>query len=163
MLALSLRRASLLWVIVSISLLANACGYRHTMTFRSPSGKKSIEVWQTAVDNSWGARVELVSAQRRIVLDEVRREAILYFVHVYWSPDETRVGVLATGFNSVRVGSDTRTGAAIPFGEIREELGKSIEKTYRVPPGEDPIQWAAMADAGSAFFKLHPEIRLSYQ
>jgi len=133
------------------------------MSFRSPSGGKAIEIWQTAVDNSWGARVELVAAGKETVLYKVPREALIYFVHVYWSPDEARVGVVVTGFTILHLACDTKTGELIPFAQIQADVGKSLERTYRIPPGEDPIQWAAMADAQIEFFRLHPEVRLSYR
>ena len=82
--------------------------------------------------------------------------------HVYWSPDEAKVGVLGTGLAIFSVACNTATGTPIPFEKIREDFGKSIRATYYVPPKEDPIQWAAMVDAQVEFFKLHPEIRLSY-
>jgi hypothetical protein len=42
-------------------------------------------------------------------------------------------------------------------------MGESIRETYHVSGEVDPIQWAAMSNAYTAFFKLHPEVRLSYR
>lgn len=78
-------------------MFAMGCGWQKTMTFPSPSRKSAIEVLQTRVANEFGFRIELVSANRRTELHRIKREAIIYFVHVYWSPDEKKVGVLATG------------------------------------------------------------------
>ena len=147
----------LLW-----SVLIQGCGFEKTMTFPSPSRKAAIEIWQYRFENFWGARVELVNARGRTVLDKRDRETGLYFVHVYWSPDETKVGVLATGFNFFHVAFDISAGKSIPFEDIRKDLGRSIQETYHVPHGEDPIGWAALSEAQGEFFKLHPEIRLTY-
>jgi hypothetical protein len=148
--------------VILLALLAEGCGWQRTMTFRSPSRKAAIEVWQKGIDNSWGARVELVTNRGRTVLYQVRADSFINFFHVYWSPDETNAGILATGAKIFSLACNTKTGALIPFDGIREDFGKSIRAAYHVPPGEDPIQWAAMADAQVEFFKLHPEIRLSY-
>jgi hypothetical protein len=160
--ALSSRKWCGRWTLL-IPLLFAGCGWQHTMTFRSPSRKAAIEIWQKGIDNSWGARVELVTTKGRTVLYRIPSESYIYFVHVYWSPDEAKVGVLGTGHTIFSVACNTATGALIPFEKIREDFGKSIRATYHVPPQEDPIQWAAMADAQVEFSKLHPEIRLSYQ
>jgi hypothetical protein len=160
--ALRARNRCRLWTLL-IPLFAAGCGWQHTMTFPSPSRKAAIEIWQKGIDNSWGARVELVTAKSRTVLYRAPRESYIYFVHVYWSSDESKVGVLATGLTIFRVACDTGTGASIPFEDIRQDVGKSIRATYHVPVGEDPIQWAAMADAQVEFSKAHPEIKLTYQ
>jgi len=161
MLALSSRNRCRRWTLLITILLAN-CGWQHTMTFRSPSRNASIEIWQKGIDNSWGARVELVTPKGRTVLYRIPRESYISFVHVYWLPDEAKVGVLGTGLAIFSVACNTATGTPIPFEKIREDFGKSIRATYHVPPKEDPIQWAALVDAQVEFFKLHPEIRLSY-
>ena len=131
--------------------------------FPSPSGKAAIEIWQTRFDNFWKAQVELVTDHRRTVLYRQPRDAGIYFVHVYWTSDETEVGVVATGAAVFSVAADVRTGAARPFGEIRTAVAQSIRDTYRVPPDEkDPIAWAGLADAQAQFFMRHPEVRLTY-
>ena len=146
-----------------IALVIPGCGWQHTMTFRSPSGKRAIEIWQKGIDNSWGARVELVTPTGRTVLDRVPRDSYIYFVHVYWSPDETRVGVVGTGFAYFHLACNTATGTQIPFEHIREEMAQSIRATYHLPAAEDdPIQWAAMSEAGIEFFRRHPEIKVTY-
>jgi hypothetical protein len=110
------------------------------MAFPSPSRKASVEVWQTRFANEYGTRIQLVAGRRRIELDRIDQEAIIYFVHVYWSPDEKQVGVLATGFNFSRVAYDLASGKPIPFEQIKRELGASIASTYPIPAGEDAIQ-----------------------
>lgn len=159
MLTLNSSSRSLPWLIL-LALLSAGCGWQHTMTFRSPSRRSAIEIWQKGIDNSFGARVELVSARGRTLLYQVGGDSFIDFFHVYWSPDETKAGLLATGTKIFSLACDTRTGSEIPFEEIREDFRKSIRETYHVPPGEDPIEWAPML--GAEFFKLHPEIRLSY-
>lgn len=156
--------ASAGWAVplVILSLVTTGCGWEKTMEFRSPSKRSAIQILQTRFANEWGTRIQLVTSNHRTELGRINREAIIYFVHVYWSPDEKQVGVLATGFNFSRVAYDLERGKPIPFEEIQKDLGFSIAQTYNVPPGEDPIQWAAMADAGIAFSKRHPEIKLSY-
>ena len=145
--------------VVLVLFLVQSCGMQRTMTFPSPSRKAAIEIWQTRWVNSWRARVELVTENRRTVLYTQRHEAFIHFVHVYWSPDETKVGVfVAYGILAANV----KTGATIPFDEIRKEFAQSIRDTYRLPPQEDPISWAGLADAQFAFARLHPEIRQTY-
>ena len=130
------------------------------MLFPSPSRAAAIEIWQTRWDNSWRARVELVTEQRRKVLYPELREAFIHFVHIYWSPDETKVGVfVSNGAEAFNV----KTGEQLPFDQIRKEFAQSIRDTYHLPPQEhDPIGWASMSEAQFAFSKLHPEIRLTY-
>jgi hypothetical protein len=152
-----------LCLLASISVFSVSCGWQKTMAFPSPSGKATVEVWQTRFANERGTKIELVTLNRVTELDRINRKAIIYFVHVYWSPDEKRVAVLATGYNFSRVAYDLQTNKPIPFEQVQKELGASIAVTYHVPRGEDPIQWAALADAGVAFSKHHPEINLSYR
>ena len=146
-----------------LSLFLQGCGWERTMVFLSPSKRAAVEIWQTRVDNSWGTRAELVTIRGRSVLHENRVEAVVHFVHVYWSPDEAKVGVLVTGMNIWSVAADVDTGKHISFGSIRDDFAQSIRETYRVPLGKDPIRWAALVDGQDAFFKLHPEIRLTYR
>jgi hypothetical protein len=153
---------------VSVSLIflmgcfTQGCGWQKTMTFRSPSRKAVVEVWQTRFANEWGTKVEFVTSDRKSVLLENRKEAIVYFVHVYWSRDENTVGVIVTGGNNWSIAYDVKLNRTIPFESIREEVGESIRNLYQVPIGEDPVRWAATSDAQSAFFALHPGVRLSY-
>ena len=157
------RGQALLLAAVTMGLLAQGCGYRKTMEFRSPSGQKSIEIWQTSVDNSWHGRVALVVGQRSMVIYRLPSEAFIHFVHVYWSPNEEYVGAIARGMSGFTFACETKTGAMVPFDLVREGLARSIVQTYRVPRGEkDPIGWAGTNDAVSQFFQLHPEIRLTY-
>jgi hypothetical protein len=151
----------ILGIVLSSSII-QSCGWKQTMAFPSPSRKVAIEVWQTRFANERGTKIVLAAGQQRTVLDRIDREAIIYFVHVYWSPDEKTVGVLATELNYSRAAYDIDKGKPIPFDDIREGLGHSIGQAYHVPWGENPVEWAATADAQTAFFKLHPEIQLSY-
>jgi hypothetical protein len=78
MLALSSRNWCGRWTLV-IPVLFAGCGWQHTMTFRSPSRKAAIEIWQKGIDNSGGARVELVTAKGRTVLYRVPK-GVLYLL-----------------------------------------------------------------------------------
>jgi hypothetical protein len=149
-------------ILLLLALVSQGCGWRKTMSFPSKSGQNAVEISQTRLDNSWGFRVELVRSNRRLVLFESHREAIIYFVHAYWSNDGTKLGVVATGANIWHLAWDIKSAKPIPFEEIRPEVAQSISQAYRVPPGEDPIQWAAMSDAQGEFFRRHPEIHLSH-
>jgi hypothetical protein len=133
------------------------------MSFPSPSRNAAIEIWQTRIANERGFQVEFVSDRQKVVLDKITREAIIYLVHVYWSPDEARVGVFASGANFCKVAYDIRARKVIPFAEVQDDMAKSISETYHVPKDEDPIGWASGAMAQSEFFRLHPEIRLTYR
>ena len=53
-------------------------------------------------------------------------EALAYFVHVYWSADESKVGVVATGSGLWELAFDARTGKPTPFIEIRDGMNRSI-------------------------------------
>lgn len=156
-------RLTSLGVLVAVALIGQGCGWKRTMRFPSPSGRSAIEVWQTQFANELGTRIRLVTPDRSVFVFENRREAHVYFVHVYWSEDETRAGVIATGANIWQVALDAVTGKQIPFGQIRESFAASLRKTYEVPTGEDPIEWAASADAQNQFFRRHSDIKLSYR
>ncbi len=132
------------------------------MKFPSPSRQRSIEIWQTRIDNSWGFRVVLVSDGRATDLFESRREAVMYFFHVYWQPDEKKVAIVTTGINTWQLAWDVPTRKPISFETVRKAVGKSIDEVYHVPPGQDPIRWSALSEAQSEFFKRHPEIHLTY-
>jgi len=148
--------------VLLFAVLAVGCAWQKTMAFPSPSRKASVEIWQTRFANEWGTRVLLVTSQGRKTVFQNRREAIVYFVQVYWSPDETEFGILSTGMNIWFFGCDARTGKEIPFDRVRQGLAQAISETYHVPHGEDPIGWAATSNAHVAFFRLHPEVRLTY-
>jgi hypothetical protein len=130
------------------------------MVFISPSGNASIEIWQTRFENSWGGRGELVSGERRTEIFRIS-EAFLYFVHVYWSPDEKTVAVFATAI-PMRMAFDVPTGRPIPFERVRAALSTSIQKAYALPGEADPLEWASTPQATEAFFARHPEIDVSY-
>jgi hypothetical protein len=133
------------------------------MRFSSPSGNSAIEIWQRTPDNSWGARLVLASQGRDRVVSEQRRESIISFAHVYWSPNETQVCVVATGLIIWRLAFDVRTGEAIPFEPFRGDVAQSVRESYGLPSTiEDPIRWAATAEAQAAFFKRHREFRVTY-
>lgn len=149
-------------IVLAVLVLMSSCSWKNTMGFPAPSGRVAIEIWQPWIDNSMGLRIELVSNGRRQLLYHSPNDAIVYFAHVYWSTDEKIVGILATGTGNWQLAFDTNTGKSIPFEQIRNDFGQSITATYHVPRGEDPVSWATSSEAQSAFFKLHPEIRLSY-
>ena len=141
--------------------LAGGCGWRETMHFESPSGKAVVEIMQTRVANEWGIRVRLLAEEKARVLYERHGETLIYFVHVYWSPDESKVAVLATGSLIFKVAFDLRNDKRLPFEDLRSAVGDSIRKAYHLPVDKDPIYWAA-SDGQFAFWKLHPEIKVSY-
>ena len=149
-------------LVLALSVLGQGCAWKRALRFESPSHDAAIEIWQTRGDPTWGTRVELVSGRKSTIkrtrIFENRREAIVQFVHVYWSPDETTVGVMASGANVWYVAFDLPAGVEIPFAQIRDDFAESIRKAYDVPKAEDPIDWAARADAAVAFGTVHPEM-----
>ena len=148
--------------ILLVCVVTHGCGWQKTMTFPAPSEKNVIEIWQTRIDNSWGTRVQLITPQKRGTVFENRGETVITFVHVYWTPDEHLVGVLATGLKHWGLAFNVQSGERVPFELVRDELAASIRKTYHVPADEkDPLTWTAMTEAQQEFFKLHPEINLT--
>lgn len=133
------------------------------MTFPAPWRKAAIEVWQTGIGNDLGARVVLVVDGKSTLMFENHQDALLSFVHVFWSEDEREVGVLLSGMNTFKLAWDVRSRREIPFESIKSRFARSIETTYRVPKGVDPFRWVGEPEAQSAFFALHPEIHLSYR
>jgi hypothetical protein len=150
-------------VVLALAVLGQSCGWQKTMRFPSPSGKAAIEIWQTRIDNSWGFRAELISPRGRTALFDRRRDTFVYFVHVYWSSDETKVGIVTRGFCRYEGAFDAVTNQQITFEQIRKDLTESIRTTYEVPQGVDPVNWADTSEAHTAFFRLHPEIQLTYR
>lgn len=132
------------------------------MVFRSPYGHDDIAIWQKGPDNSWAAKVEVSMDHRRTELITVR-EAFIYFVHVYWSSDGSRVGVLTAGSTPVHVAYDLKLHKNIPFTEIRDEVARSIRTAYHLSDAQDPLRWAESPQASDAFFRLHPEIHVFYR
>jgi hypothetical protein len=149
-------------VLLMLAVTQSNCGSHRTMVFPSPSNGYRIEVWQTAIDNSWGARFELVSANKHLLLYRLPRESFVSFVHVYWSPDETSAAVVGAAIAPFSFAVATNSGASVPFDSLRPQMAESIARTYHLPLGEDPIAWAGSDDARRAFRGLHPEVRLSY-
>src|SRR6185295_18656307 len=139
---LNLNRSAKIQLILLLIIAAAGCGWHKTMTFASPSRRADVEILQRPIANEFGIKVQFVSGNRRLTLYERRRETLVYFVHVYWSTDETRVGVLGAGTQGFGIALNVRSGKEIPFEQIREEIGASIAKAYNVPQGEDPIEWA---------------------
>ena len=154
--ALKARSSWLLAVILAL-LCAQSCGWNNTMTFHSPSRRARIEIWQRRVLSDKGARFELINEGRRTVLETVDRDTIIQFVHVYWTPDESKVAVVVAGLMILHLAANVKTGSPLPFESIRQQVAKSITETYHVPAGEDPIQWAH-SDGQDEFMKRHPEM-----
>jgi hypothetical protein len=121
------------------------------MVFSSPTKRVAVEIWQTRIESSMGMRMY-----------RSPNEALAYFVHVYWSADETKVGVIATGNGLWELAFDVGTGTPISFSEIRDGLARSIGETYHFVGTHDPVAWASSTEAQSRFFELHPEIHVSY-
>jgi hypothetical protein len=149
--------------IAFLSLATLSCGLQKTMTFKSPSGSMAIEVWQTRIDNTWGTRIDLLTASGRQKLLDNTREAHVSFVHVYWTPDERIVAVVVTGANQFHIAAATATGVGVPFASVRNQVARSISETYHLPPNVDAIGWSSMADAQAEFFRIHPEIKVTYR
>lgn len=147
---------------LSFLVFSQSCGLKRTMSFSSPSKGMAVEVWQTPVDNSWHMQLDLTTQKGRLVLYESPNEAFAHFVHVYWSPDEARVGILITGSGLWELAYNTRSGAEIPFIDVREALANSIARTYHLTRQKDPLEWAGSTEAHARFFQLHPEIHVSY-
>jgi hypothetical protein len=148
-------------LLISVALFTQGCAYKKTMVFQSPSKRSAVEIWQTAIDNSWHMRVELTTGTKRFRIYQSPNEAFAHFVHVYWAPDETRVGLIATGSGLWELAFDTRAGTPIPFSEIHSEMARSIAETYQLGQ-QDPISWASSTDAAARFFESHPEIHVTY-
>ncbi len=158
------RHTPLLQVALLLVMLAlSGCGWKKTMAFQSPSGGARVEIWQPRIDNSMGLRFELISNGQRKLLYHSPNDAIVYFVHVTWSNNENAVGILATGTGNWQLAFETDTGKPIPFQEIQDAIRQSIAATYSISHSLDPIRWATSTDAHDAFFKLHPEFRVSYR
>ena len=149
-------------VFLALALIAQSCGWDKTMTFPSPSGRAAVEILQPRIENSWGVQIDLVKSGGRIRLFEGHHDEILYFVHVYWSPDETTVGALARGFTRVDIAYDSVALKEIPFAEIRNDLGDSIKRSYNLPQALDPFDWAETTEGQCAFFARHPEFKVTY-
>ncbi len=89
------------------------------------------------------------------------REAHVSFVHVYWAPDESLVGVLVTGGNIWTLAWDVNTGRGVPFDLIRKEFSESLRQAYAIPANvPDPIGWATLGEAQTTFLRLHPEMQV---
>jgi hypothetical protein len=102
--------------------LSSSCGWNQTMAFRSPSGRNAIEIWQRKVDNSLGTRIDLKVGSRRTQVFIDKRESIVYFVHVYWTPDESQVAIVASGFVHWQMAFDVKSAEPVPFGPIRDQV-----------------------------------------
>lgn len=96
--------------VVLLPLLAPGCGWKRTMRSISPSQKAAVEIWQTRDPLLARARVELVTGHRRAVLCSQDDEALIHFVHVYWTPDEKRVAVLVSGLLNCEAAAEVETG-----------------------------------------------------
>jgi hypothetical protein len=149
-------------ITLAISLVGQSC-MKRTMTFPSPSHRSTVEVWQRSIENSWGAQAVLVTSLGRKTLVESKRDSFLYFVHVYWSPDETKVGIIGRGAVIWEEAFDITNNRPIPFEGVRADVFRSMAKTYDIPTGMNPVDWSWSSEATTAFFKLHREIHVSYR
>jgi len=145
-----------------VLMVGQGCGWRKAMSFPSPSRQSMVEIWQTRVANQLGTRVQLVSEGNPTVLYETPGKALIYFIHVVWSPDERRVAIVGSGDIRFELAYDLPRRVSIPFDALRQQVADSIAMTYHVPEEQDPIQWAASNRAHLAFLKLHPEFRPKY-
>src|SRR5436305_526697 len=106
---LNLNRSAKIRLILRLIIAAAGCGWHETMRFASPSRRAAVEIFQRPIANEFGIKVQFVSGNRRFTLYERRRETLVYFVHVYWSSDETRVGVLGTGIQGFGIGLNVKS------------------------------------------------------
>src|SRR5947209_2360634 len=142
----------------ALVVFGTGCGWQKTMSFPSPSGRSSVQIWQTRVANEMGIQVLLESGTSKKELWKRSRESLVYFVHVCWSQDESQVAVYGSGLQAFGVAADVRTGNEIPFESLRHVMEASIAQAYDLPPGTDPLKWASSNPAFGAFAKHHPEI-----
>ena len=133
------------------------------MRFLSPSGRYTVEVLQTRIANEYGFGAILRSNRASYQLCDIRREAIIYFVHVAWSQNESRVGIVASGVNHCQTGFDLESSQLIQFSKVQDIVAASIRSQYSVPSEQNAIDWAMGSAAGIAFKKAHPEIQLTYR
>ena len=148
---------------VAIATLAAGCGWHKNLTFQSPTGRYAIEIWQTGLASEYGTRVVLVSGESRTSVFEDRREPIIYFFHVYWSQDEGKVAVVATGFSIWQIAADTTIGKKIPFEPLRAAVGQSLRQMYNIPSSVgDPVGEVGLSDYQFLVRCLHPEFQPTY-
>src|SRR5260370_41178046 len=74
------RPPAVLLVLLVLLVSTQACGYRRTMVFPSPTKRVAVEIWQTRIESSMGMRIELVSGHRRFVVYRGPNEARPHFV-----------------------------------------------------------------------------------
>jgi hypothetical protein len=145
---------------VCLLLLFLSCGWERTMVFTSQSGRSTLEVWQTPVDHTLHMRIDVVTTNGRHEVYRSPNEAILRFIHVYWSPDETKVGLLAAGFGVWEIAFDLKNERTIPFSQIQDQVFRSVVESYHVGTRTEVSAWIDSPEAASAFARLHPEIKL---
>jgi hypothetical protein len=144
-----------------LTLLMAGCGYDRTMRFPSPSGQSEFEVWQRSIANEFGARFAVVTrGSRTFVGNESEGDNIIYFVHVYWTPDESKVGVFGAGAQRWNRAFEVQSGKEIPFDEIRQGMANSIRTEYLVPKDADPFGWAQAHP--HEFLRHHKDVDLTY-
>ena len=142
-------------------LLMAGCGYDRTMRFPSPSGRAEVEIWQRSIANEFGARFAVVTrGVRTFVGDESEGDNIIYFVHVYWTPDESKVGIYGAGFQRWNRAFEVKSGKEIQFEEIKQGMADSIRAEYSVPKDVDPFYWAQTHP--HEFFRHHKDVDLTY-
>jgi hypothetical protein len=135
--------------------------YEQIMRFPSPSGSAVLEVWQTKLANELGARAVLVAAgTRRTVWQSPSTENLIYFVHVYWTPDEKQIAMFGSGGLIWEEAFDVMSGQSIPFAQFREAMGEAIRNEYQLEADVDPFHWGA--ESYRPFRQRHPETDLSY-
>jgi hypothetical protein len=88
----------------------------------------------------------------------IRRDCIVNFAHVAWSPDSHVAAIFVdNGFcSSIHEGYDLRSSSLVPFTPLADLVRRSIISEYRVRPselvpyGDDPLEWAHYPGDGIA-------------
>lgn len=160
--ALTFPRHLCLILIALIVLGTTSCLSKKTLEFVSPSGRNTVELWQARFDESWDARVDLISRSKRTTIYKLPREAFATFVHVYWSPDESRVSVIGASYRGFAVAVDTSSGRKVPFELVERAAADSLRAVYNIAPGQDPIAWTTTDEASDAFRRRYPKFRPYY-
>ena len=125
----------------------------------SPSGEYRAVVGKPPISDWVGDRigVRLVSLRGTETLFEGDYDQNWRFVAIGWSPDSTKVGVLALNDVGPRLqlGYDLLAKRTCPFRDVQGLVELEIRSAYGglIGTGEEPLQWVFSQEAAEAFHR----------
>lgn len=130
--------------------LGTGCRSQAVARFRSPSHRCEVGVGYSPTFGH--AEIDLTCGSRTTPVFRSINDAVITFVDVYWSSDESRFATLIAGSSKWTIAYDLNRRQTVPFEPMRHDLERKICADYKLSECRDPLDWAWSPEGQSAFF-----------